>query len=142
MTKVYQKIAACFEAIENCESSGNIEWRHKHAEEILTLIKEHLPRGAGIDCGTKLLAESTPERLVFQADYHHMNDDGCYDGWTDHTVIVTPSLAHGFELKVTGRNRNGIKEYLAETFHQALSENLEEESPIVAVRSILNSAAP
>ena len=49
-----------------------------------------------------------------------MNENGFYDGWTDHTLTVRPSLVHGIELEISGRNRNDIKEYLHETFHSAL----------------------
>jgi hypothetical protein len=58
--------------------------------------------------------------LVIVTSYHHMNDAGMYDGWTDHKVIVTPSLVHGFVLRITGRNRNDIKEYIADLFQQSL----------------------
>lgn len=45
-----------------------------------------------------------------------------YDGWTDHTVIVTPSLRSGFDIRITGRDRNQTKEYLYEVFDSALRE--------------------
>jgi hypothetical protein len=54
-----------------------------------------------------------------------MNDGGFYDGWTDHSVIVTPSLVEGFNLRVTGRNRKDIKEYIAEQFCMALDQDIE-----------------
>jgi hypothetical protein len=53
-----------------------------------------------------------------------MNDNGMYDGWTTHQVIVTPSLAFGFTLKITGRDRNQIKDYLSETYHYALEQHI------------------
>jgi hypothetical protein len=45
-----------------------------------------------------------------------MNEGGYYDGWTEHQVIITPSLQHGFDVRVTGQDRNEIKDYLAELF--------------------------
>ena len=51
-----------------------------------------------------------------------MTEHGYYDGWTEHDVIVTPSLrSPGFSLRITGRNRRDIKEYIADAFHDALA---------------------
>jgi hypothetical protein len=49
-----------------------------------------------------------------------MNDGGFYDGWTEHTVVVTPSF-RGINLRISGRDRNQIKEYLYETYDYALT---------------------
>ena len=123
-TKLYQAISRKLYAIANCKQSGNTEWQEKHQYALDTLIKE-LPSGSGFDSGIKLLDNSTPDRLVFQCDFHHMDECGFYDGWTEHTAIVTPSLAFGFILRITGRNNNNIKEYIADTFHHALNQEIE-----------------
>lgn len=84
---------------------------------------EILPSGSGIDAGTTIdLAASTPDRIVLTMSFHHMNDGGFYDGWTDHTIVVRPSLAFGVDLRVTGRNRNEIKDYLHDVYALALRE--------------------
>ena len=123
---LYQVIAATLEAARNCERTGNTEWMQRHIERIDSLVKEHMPSGSGFDSGAQFetyeqIVDGKPERLVIQTSFHHMNDGGFYDGWTDHDVIVTPSLAHGFSIRVTGKNRNDIKDYIAEVFHAALS---------------------
>jgi hypothetical protein len=92
----------------------------RHEEHVNWLIKQFMPSGCGCDSGTKLL-ECNEKRMVFQCDYHHMNDGGYYDGWTEHTVIVKPSW-DGVDIRITGRNRNDIKEHLHEMFHCALNE--------------------
>jgi len=56
-----------------------------------------------------------------------MNENGYYDGWTSHTVTVTPGW-NGPELRITGRDRNQIKDYLYDTFHYALCEQLSKEA--------------
>jgi hypothetical protein len=115
--EVYQKMASKLQAIQNCEAKHDSEWRGRHEADLLDMVKEHMPRGSGCDSGTHLLMqESTPEKLVFQCDFHHMNDGGYYDGWTEHKVIITPSLGFDFNVRVTGRDRNQIKDYLAELF--------------------------
>lgn len=129
--KVYQRIAQLLGAIANCERSNNQEWLERHQGQ-LDIITDMLPSGSGFDSGTTLEqidnghGVSTPERLVFHTSYHHMNDGGYYDGWTEHNIIVTPSLQFSYNIRVTGKDRNDIKNYIAETF----SEILDRESKV------------
>jgi len=85
-----------------------------------------LPSGSGVDCGTKWLDpldNTLPKRYgtspVFFFEYHHMNDGGYYDGWTDHYVQVKPDCS----LEISGRDRNGIKEYFHDLFGSAFGEH-------------------
>ncbi len=83
--------------------------------------KQNLPSGSGIDHGTKLdLLHSTVDRLVFIVDFHHMDEHGGYDGWTVHTVVVKPDLRFGIDLRITGRDRNQIKEYLGDVYQNEM----------------------
>lgn len=120
--KVYQAIAESLLAARNCEKAGDrSEWILRHIDRIKTLCAAVLPSGSGFDNGSRIdLERSKPERLVFETSFHHMDPNGYYDGWTEHTVIVTPSLVFGFELRVTGRNRDEIKDHIHECFHYAL----------------------
>lgn len=130
---LYQQIVTRVVAMENCRKSGNSEWQHKHGEALAELIKNRMPSGSGIDCGTKIdLEKSNADRLVFTAPYHHMNEAGFYDGWTDHTIVVTPSLLNGIDLRITGRDRNQIKDYLHEVYFNALIESVEGEIHVAA----------
>jgi hypothetical protein len=123
--KVYSEIAARLKAIDYCAKSGNTEWENKHADVIEEIVKMDMPSGSGFDSGVSFdFAKSTPKRLVFYAPYHHMNDNGMYDHWTDYTVIVTPSLSSGFELRITGRDYNGFKEYAHQLFYECLSDEV------------------
>lgn len=120
-----RQIATALEARENCRTSGNWEWFNKHSKVIQTLT-EALPSGSGFDNGTGIdLDASKPNRIVLYTSFHHMNDVGMYDGWTDHTVIVTPSFVHGLDLRITGRDRNDIKEYIYDAFYTALTAETE-----------------
>jgi hypothetical protein len=86
------------------------------------IISEYLPSGSGFDSGTSIDVEkTTEEKLVFSTAFHHMNDLGYYVGWTEHRVTVRPSF-YGFDIKVSGRNRNDIKDHIAECFDYVLSE--------------------
>jgi hypothetical protein len=125
--KLYVALSRTILAYRNCFKRGNLDWERKHMDRVLALIKEHMPSGSGFDNGTSLDVDaSTEEKLVFSTGYHHMNENGFYDGWTEHKVTVRASLAFGFRLTVSGRNRNDIKDYIGEAFHFALSTDVDD----------------
>lgn len=96
-------------------------WASAHENRIKDLCREFMPSGAGFDKGTALdLADSKPDRLVFRTAFHHMDDNGYYDGWTEHAVLVTPSLIFGFTLYVKGPDKRQIKDLIHDAMHQAL----------------------
>jgi hypothetical protein len=121
-----QVIASIVEARRNCIKSGNQEWQVKH-EETLKRVQNELPQGSGIDCGTRIdLDASTADKVVLVADFHHMDQNGSYDGWTEHTITVRPSFINQVEITISGRNRNDIKTYLGEVFHQVLTHTIDQ----------------
>lgn len=121
MNKLYAELALLVNAIEGCKRNGNEEWRRKHEARAHKLVKEYMPSGSGFDTGTQLdISCSTTNELIFTVGFHHMNPEGFYDGWTSHSVTVKPSLAFGIEIKVGGRDRNDIKDYIHEAFHSCL----------------------
>lgn len=118
---LYQHFASLLQAIENCKKTGNKEWLDKHRATLKQLIIIYLPSGAGFDRGTAFKLDlSNPEKLVFETDFHHMNDHGYYDGWTTHRVTVTGGLL-GLNIKISGPNRNDIKDHIHEVFDYALT---------------------
>lgn len=124
--KLYSVLASLIQARANCAKSGNAEWLAKHTDHAEQIVRDFLPSGSGWDNGTTLdIERSTSNRLVFTGSYHHMDESGGYDGWTDHTITVSPDLSSGFTLSISGRNRNEIKDYLSDLFHGALSEQIE-----------------
>lgn len=125
---IYKILASLVQARINCIESNNTEWIDTHEETIEKIIKKYAPHGSGFDNGTTLdYKKSTGEKLVFNTSYHHMNDNGMYDGWTEHIITVSPSLAFNFNLKISGRNRNDIKEYIHDIFHDFLTMEIERE---------------
>jgi hypothetical protein len=127
--KLYAELSSCVIARLNCIESGNTIWESNHTERAESLVREHMPSGSGIDSGMLLdLDKSTGERLVFNFSFHHMNDTGMYDGWTEHSLIVTPSLTRGFDMRITGRDRRSIKEYLYDVFGHCLDITLEDQN--------------
>jgi hypothetical protein len=121
--KNYQKIAQTANWLFSVKPDfAELAWQR------MEKAMESAPSGAGVDTGIRFLEDESKEnRLVFAFGFHHMNENGIYDGWTEHKAIVTPSLAFGFDVRITGPDRNWIKEYLAETFHYWLDSEAKEE---------------
>ncbi len=124
--KRYVAIARALGALSRCNASNNAEWVGKHAAAIRELCDD-APSGSGFDNGSQLdEGNSSGERLFFNTSFHHMDDGGYYDGWTQHVVTVKPSLEHGFELSVSGRDRNDIKELIHSEFMEFLNADVDE----------------
>lgn len=115
-------IATVNQALMNSHDRGNHEWLQRWQDHLVALYTL-LPSGAGIDNGTSV-DSVTETRIVLSCDFHHMNDQGSYDGWTEHVITVTPGFT-GIDIRVGGRNRNNIKSYLADTYHECLTSLVE-----------------
>jgi hypothetical protein len=116
-----QHIASTVRALANCERMGDrADAIAKHKKTLINLAKL-LPSGSGINSGTKIDADrSSGEKVVLTAGFHHMNDSGFYDGWTEHTITIRPAF-DGLNVTISGRDRNQIKEYLCELYDYALT---------------------
>ncbi len=126
--KWYREMASRVDAYHTCVKTGNTLWEEKHEARIVELL-DMLPHGSGIDGTTDIaLDKSSGEKLIILSSYHHMNDGGYYDGWTEFKVIVTPSLQFGARVKVTGsfpRRYADTRDYLHEVFDSAINEEVE-----------------
>jgi len=118
---LYRLIARAGDALRHATNNGNEEWQQAW-QELLEKCEELLPSGSGFDAGTEIEYAGS-DKIVLRTAYHHMID-GYYDGWTEHTVTVIPSLAHGFDIRVGGRDRNNVKEYIAEVFVDVLRQEV------------------
>jgi hypothetical protein len=125
MATVIQRISRTIEAIKICKKYGNSEWLLKHEDYLTKLEDNNLPHGSGVDNGVKVdLENSTPQKVVFRADFHHMDENGYYDGWTVHNVTIRPTF-DGLDISVSGKNRDRIKEYLHDLFYETLTKVLD-----------------
>jgi hypothetical protein len=130
---VYKEIASILIAISNCarnmphtEGAPTI-WAQIWPNVLDDIIKEYLPSGSGIDNGTKLdIEKSNRDRLVFNIAFHCMDSNGYYAGWRDYVLTVKPSLPFDIDLKITGRDYNGLKDYLYEIYQYALNREIPE----------------
>jgi hypothetical protein len=123
---LYQELARKI----NGALTANEEWREVFAKDAKNLV-DMLPHGSGIDGDTKIdWDRSMGDNIVINASYHHMDDSGTYDGWTDFSVVVKPSLQYGLDVTVRGkfpRKYADTRDYLIETFQCALSARVTQE---------------
>lgn len=124
-TEKIQPITASMETWQGDEIRAASGWHEKHEARIIEIMRDHAPHGSGFDNGCKIdFDKSTRDKLVIETAFHHMDDNGFYCGWTDHTVIVTPGF-DGVYVRVTGRNMRDIKEYISDTFYNLSSIQIE-----------------
>lgn len=94
-------------------------------QELDRLTREYLPSGSGFDRGTFFFTADPDAQLKpvlrFTTSYHHMNEHGVYDGWTQHQIKAEPDFG-GLRVTVQGSNRNQIKDYIGDMFYAALIE--------------------
>jgi hypothetical protein len=119
--KFYSAIARYINQIGNLEKFNTPESLNmalKVEELVENMVLEYLPRGSGFDKGTKInWDESNENKLVFETAFHHINERGYYNGWTEHKVIITPNLMFGFNIKIAGKNREEIKCVIHDRFY-------------------------
>ena len=131
---LYREIASIVDArrrvLERFKATGidDGNWFDKHSQALEYIERNLLPSGSGIDSGTTIdLDASHGDKLVLKTSYHHMNDGGYYDGWTEHLIVVRPSLIHTIDIRIGGRDRNEIKDYIHGVFHSTLMIELTED---------------
>lgn len=137
---LYAELANAIQARKHWSPDNNAE-RFAEWNERIKQFEDMLPHGSGFDSGTKIdLDASHADRLVFHTSYHHMNDGGFYDGWTEHTVTVTPAFIGTFHIRISGPSRNDIKEVISQEFDVILETDvtydiLREQFPQFAITS-------
>jgi len=124
--KVYQAIASALQARKNCLESNNKEWLDHLTNELRELTKDYLPSGSGIDFGCSIEIENEhPEKsFTIYTGFHHIDEYGGYSNWTDHTIRVYPDWT-GIKMTISGRDQNGIKNYLYDVFSECLESEIE-----------------
>ena len=86
--------------------------------DLVEILLTDLPSGSGFDSGSKIDWDRTDHnQVVLQTSFHHMDGAGYYSGWTDHVVTISPSW-DGLDIRISGIDENGIKDYIADAFLQ------------------------
>lgn len=108
----------------NCNWHKNIKdakWLDQ-CEQNLDYAKTFLPKGSGIDAGCEIdIDKSSYSKVIITFDFHVMDDNGYYAGWLKYKVIATTDFS-GLKLKIVGSNKYLIKDYLHDTFYEALTK--------------------
>ena len=112
---IAEALASKIDARLTCIKRGNRPMASYHEDAIRDIMDAHAPSGSGLD-----LDKSASEKLIFTFGYHHMNDVG-YHQWTDYKVIVKASLIYGLDIRITGRDVNGVKKYLYDVYSEFLN---------------------
>lgn len=123
---LYKKLSAALQAQKNCLEHKNPTWHAIWSDRVEKIMRS-APSGSGFNTGTSLEYVQEPDtELRFCTEYNHMDEAGYYDGWTTHVVKVTPRFS-GIDIKVTGKNKNDIKEYIGDVFYDWLTTELDED---------------
>ena len=128
-TTVVRQLAASRDAWNNCRLSDVPSiWEERHKGHIAWLCKNKLPSGSGFDAGTRAhdIHKWNRQRMIFTTSFHHMDEVGGYDGWTEHEVWVYASLLFDFVLRITGPNHYDIKDYIHDIFYTSLIHEFEQ----------------
>ncbi len=121
---IQELIATAVVALRNCEASDRnmADAADSWSDLLDTIEREFLPSGSGFDSGTTIDRERTDDRtIVLDTSFHHMNGDGMYDGWTEHTVYIRATFNGPDISSISGRDRNDIKDYIGESVLYGLS---------------------
>ena len=93
------------------------------------VVDNYLPHGSGFDADLKVELVPAVRAFTISFDYHHMDYIGSYTHWSQGVITVTHDFG-GIELDlVTTEDDESFKDYVLDTFYQALAEELRIPSP-------------
>jgi hypothetical protein len=108
-------------ALYNCKKHGNVMWEELWESRIEQLTSL-LPSGSGLSEVRFFEEPVKSDRVNIHCTYHCMNPDGYYEGYRDYIVTAKPSFLLKLDLIIKGRDYNGIKDWMWDTFHFALTQ--------------------
>ena len=119
-----QNILSSFQAMRNCEKSGNSAWFARHQEQIENTLLESLPHGSGIDCEWEF--DFCVNYISCKNSWHILNDNGYYNGFIDFELRIKTgyrNIDKSIDFRIIGKfgECQDIKDYLYETIDYALS---------------------
>lgn len=112
------------------EALGRLR-RTEHGDErnedialsILGQCEDLLPHGSGLDGNVAIEIEKSSERkIVVGFEFHHINKNGFYCGWTSGKVVFRPEF-DGFSTKIFGdgdKKSAQIRDYMHDVFSYAM----------------------
>ena len=125
--KVYQQLARLVDW--NPTAGEYLDSKNKQVDE---LIDKYLPSGSGFDGKIELDEKSTDEKIIIHVEYHHMDINGFYDGWSTFKVIITASMAYNYCMQVKGESvvrkyfyHMGFDDFVISVFRDCLDKEME-----------------
>lgn len=128
--KVYQELARLVDAYHRCKRENN-DFAYNHEDIITSIVRHHLPNSSGFTTEIEL-EKSNIDKLVFDCQYHVMNEVGYYCGYIYFTIVITPSLAYGFNIKIEAyyndtddsvyTDDDFLEDFFIDTYASALNE--------------------
>jgi hypothetical protein len=123
--KVYEELAVQLVRMTLSMERGDTENKLDAMSCINRLEKNKLPSGSGFDSGVTVI-DHDKDRILLSAPFHKMDEHGCYDGWEEYELEVTPSLMPpGINIKVLcGDDCDGLRDYVEEVILDALTSEV------------------
>ena len=125
--KVYQKMARLVDW--NPTVGEYLDSKNKQVDE---LIDKYMPSSSGFDGKIELDEKSTDEKIIIHVEYHHMDINGFYDGWSTFKVIITASMAYNYCMQVKGESvvrkyfyHVGFDDFVISVFRDCLDKEVE-----------------
>lgn len=124
-------------ALVNAIAEALEEYKRTGKSDRVQQLESFLPRGSGIDSGTKIdLDKSEPDKIILTFDFHHMDEHGFYDGWSvDWKAIIKPTFQcfSGIDIHIKSGKFNSnshrrryndeyFKDYLYQTYYYCLGD--------------------
>ena len=123
--KVYQKMARL---VDWNPTGSYIISKNEQMED---LVKNYLPSGSGFDGDISIDEKSTDEKIIIHVEYHHMDINGFYDGWSTFKVIITASMAYNYSMQVKGESvvrkyfyHVGFDDFVISAFRDCLDKEM------------------
>jgi hypothetical protein len=123
-TKLIAKIYRTLQAEDSCKKVNNTQWQKNHSYYLDELEKNYLPHGSGIDSGCTIDREFKKDRIVINVPFHNMDENGFYCGWSEFKIICKPEF-DSISLRITGKDKYYVKDYLYDLFHNCLEQEIE-----------------
>ena len=123
--KVYQQLARL---VDWNPTGKYLDSKNKRVED---LVKNYLPSGSGFDGDISIDEKSTDEKIILRVEYHHMDINGFYDGWSTFKVIITASMAYNYCMQVKGESvvrkyfyHVGFDDFVISVFRDCLDKEM------------------
>ena len=125
--KVYQQLARL---VDWNPTGEYLDSKNKRVED---LVKNYLPSGSGFDGDISIDEKSTDEKIILRVEYHHMDINGFYDGWSTFKVIITASMAYNYCMQVKGESvvrkyfyHVGFDDFVISVFRDCLDKEMKD----------------